>query len=84
MPNINVKALLREVGLLAVAIGYGVANKHLADPEQTDCQCQVHQEAAKIGAAAATPPAKSRESRGTRTPPQSPKSKKATSQAKGE
>lgn len=84
MPNIDIKAILREVGLFAVAVGYGVANKHLADPEQADCQCQVHREAAKIEAATATPPVNSRGSRGTSTPSPSPKSRKAPSRAKGE
>jgi len=82
MPNINIKAILRELGLFAIAVGYGVANKHLADPERADCQCQVHQEAAKFDAATATSPVNSRNSRGTST--SSPKSKKAPSRAKGE
>lgn len=84
MPNINIKSILREVGLFAIAVGYGVANKHLADPEQADCQCQVHQEAAKIDAATATPPVNSLDSRGASTPSPSPKSKKTPSRAKGE
>lgn len=82
MPNINVKAILREAGLFTVAAGYVVASRHLADPEQAECQCQVHREAAKLEASTATPPANSEEGRGTSSP--SPKPKKTPPRAKRE
>ena len=84
MPNIDIKAILLSVGREAVAVAYGVANRHLADSEQADCLCPVHREAAKLEATRAAPPAKSRGSRGASAPPTSPKSRKAPTRAKGE